>query len=167
MADPQPANENSLIESLSKLFAVALGLQYLLGFLVVATYLTGYGVTSVATLHPQYLIAGIWALGPLVLLGSLVFALRLDEQAAPEVKGEFNWHRFAVSSRGQLLAPPTLHTKRKSTTARAALYCFNGRFPRRITPSLPHGRSMTRTFPHFLAMCLATISRFVRVRIRV
>jgi MFS family permease len=99
MADPQPANEVSLIESLAKLFAAALGLLYLLGFLVVATYLTGYGVSSVAVLHLQYLIAGIWALGPPLLLGSLVFAvLRLDERAAPEVKGEFNWRRFAVSS---------------------------------------------------------------------
>ena len=68
---------------------------------------------------------------------------------------------------GRLRALPTLRTGCKSMMARAALYCFSGRFPPRTTPSLPHGRSMTRTFPRSWAMCLPTISRFVRVRTRV
>jgi hypothetical protein len=99
MTDPQLASEFSVFESLSKLFAAALGLLYLLGFLVVASYLSRFGVSSFAVLHLQYLIAGIWALGPPVLLACFhVVERRFGERAAPELKGRFNWRRFVVSS---------------------------------------------------------------------
>lgn len=99
MSPPQLANELSFFESLSKLFAAALGFLYLLGFLVVASHLSRYGVSSFAVLQLQYLIAGIWALGPPLLLASLMYAeRRFSERAAPEVTGEFNWRRFAISS---------------------------------------------------------------------
>ena len=98
MTDPDPASGLSRLESLSKLFAIALGVLYLLGFLVVASYLSRYGVASFAVLQLQYLIAGIWALGPPVLLGSLVFIeRRFSERAAPEIGGRFNWRRFIIS----------------------------------------------------------------------
>lgn len=92
-------NELSLIESLSKVFAVALGILYLVGFLVVASYLSRYGVSSFSVLHLQYLIAGFWVLGPPVILASITYASRrFDERAAPAVEGKFNWRRFAISS---------------------------------------------------------------------
>ena len=40
MTETTLTNEISVIESLSKVFAVALGILYLLGFLVVASYLS-------------------------------------------------------------------------------------------------------------------------------
>src|SRR5258706_3129575 len=99
MADPRLASELSLFELLSKPVAAALGLFYLLGFLVVASYLSRYGVSSFAALQLQYLIAGIWALGPPVLFASLVHAERLfGERAAPDLKGRFNWRRVIISS---------------------------------------------------------------------
>jgi len=86
MGNSQQANELSLFEPLSKLFAAALGLLYLLGFLVVASYLSRYGVSSFAVLHLQYLIAGIWVLGPPVLMASLqTVERRFSERAAPEL----------------------------------------------------------------------------------
>jgi hypothetical protein len=71
MAGSQLTEDLEFIESLSKAFAVGLGLLYLLGFLVVASYLSRYGVASFDVLQLQYLIAGIWAIGPPVLLGSI------------------------------------------------------------------------------------------------
>jgi hypothetical protein len=106
MADPQLAHELSLFEALSRPFAASLGLLYLLGFLVVASYLSRYGVSSFAVLQLQYLIAGIWALGPPVLYASLVHTeRRFAERAAPEVSGKFNWRRFTISA---LWAPSSL-----------------------------------------------------------
>jgi hypothetical protein len=103
MSDPQLANEVSLIESLSKLFAIALGFLYLLGFLVVAAYLSRYGVSSFTVLHLQYLIAGIWVIAPFVVFAFLVNAsLRFGEGASLQVKGEVIWRRVVISS---LLSP--------------------------------------------------------------
>jgi hypothetical protein len=58
-------SEINLVESLSKVFAVALGVLYLLGFLVVAAYLSQFGVSSFSVLQLQYLLAGIWLLAHL------------------------------------------------------------------------------------------------------
>jgi hypothetical protein len=99
MANNQLPTELSLIEPLSRVFAIALGLLYLVGFMVVASYLSRYGVSSFAVLQLQYLIAGIWVLGPPVLMASLhMVERRFSERAAPEPKEKFNWRRFAVSS---------------------------------------------------------------------
>jgi hypothetical protein len=92
------ADELSLVESLSKLFAASLGSLYLIGFLVVACHLSRYGVSSFAVLQLQYLIAGIWTLGPIVLHASIgEVEHRFSERATPEVKGKFNWRRFVFS----------------------------------------------------------------------
>jgi hypothetical protein len=99
MTDPKLTDELSVIESLSKLLAVSLGVLYLLGFLVVASYLSRYGVSSFSVLQLQYLVAGIWVLGPPTILTALSLTTRMfEERAAPEVPGKFNWRRFAISS---------------------------------------------------------------------
>lgn len=99
MTDHQLADEFSPIESLSKMFAVSLGILYLVGFLVVASHLSRYGVSSYSVLQLQYLVAGVWVLGPPVVHATLIHtSRRFDERAAPEVVGRFNWRRFAVSS---------------------------------------------------------------------
>jgi hypothetical protein len=98
MSDRQLANDLGLIEHLSKAFAVALGLLYLLGFLVVALHLAKYGVSSFSVLQLQYLIAGIWLLGPLAFQGCItLISRRFEERAAPEVLGKFNWRRTLIS----------------------------------------------------------------------
>jgi hypothetical protein len=99
MPDAPLASEIGLVESLSKVFAVALGVLYLLGFLVVAAYLSQFGVSSFSVLHLQYLLAGIWLLGPSVLHTMLVRASRrFEKRADPEGAGKFNFRRFIVSS---------------------------------------------------------------------
>jgi len=99
MAGPTLSNEISSFESLSKLFAAALGFLYLFGFIIVASDLSRYGVSSFSVLQLQYLIAGIWALGPPVLYASLLFVEhRFSERAAPEIEGKFNWWRLGISS---------------------------------------------------------------------
>jgi hypothetical protein len=101
MTDPHLTNDLGVMESFSKLFAVGLGVLYLLGFLVVASYLSRYGVSSFSVLHLQYLIAGFWVLGPMVVLESLNHASnRFEQRAAPDAnaKGIFNWRRFAIST---------------------------------------------------------------------
>ncbi len=99
MAGSQLSEDISLLESWSKFFAFAVGVLYLSGFLVVASYLSRYGVSSFDVLHLQYLIAGIWALGPPVAVGTLQqIRYRFEERAAPEVTGKFNWRRFCIAT---------------------------------------------------------------------
>jgi hypothetical protein len=98
MSNSQLADELSLIESLSKLFAVSLGVLYLLGFLVVASNLSRYGVSSFSVLQLQYLIAGAWVLGPPILHASIMEAKdRFEKRAVPETPGKYNWRRLVFS----------------------------------------------------------------------
>lgn len=98
ITNPQTASEVSLLESLSKLLALTLGLLYVTGFLVVAFYLSRYGASSVSVLQLQYLVAGTWVLGPPAAYGSLLHVeRRFERRAAPETKG-FNWRRFVMST---------------------------------------------------------------------
>ncbi len=91
----------SSMADLTRPFAAALGLLYLVGFLVVASHLSRYGVSSFSVLQLQYLIAGVWALGPPTLYGSLLHVQqRFDDRATPEVGDKLNWRRFAISSLG-------------------------------------------------------------------
>jgi hypothetical protein len=99
MPDAPLTSEINFVESVSKVFAVALGILYLLGFLVVAAYLSQFGVSSFSVLQLQYLLAGIWLLGPPVLHSTIVHAQRrFDERVVPEVPGKLNWRRFIFSS---------------------------------------------------------------------
>lgn len=92
------ASDLDAVEHLSKGFALALGILYLLGFLVVALYLSRYGISTFSVLNLQYLIAGIWLLGPLVFQACLTLTgRRFDERAAPEIYGKFNWRRLLIS----------------------------------------------------------------------
>ena len=95
----QLVDELASVESLSKLFAVSLGVLYLVGFLSVTCHLSRYGVSSFSILQLQYLIAGVWVLGPPVIGAALMLiSRRFDERAAPEVVGRFNWRRVVMSS---------------------------------------------------------------------
>jgi len=99
MTSHDSARETSLLEWLPKVFATALGCLYLVGFVVVASFLSRYGVSSFAVLHLQYLTAGIWAVGPPAILASLIsIERRFSERAAPELERRFSWRRFAISS---------------------------------------------------------------------
>jgi hypothetical protein len=53
----------NLIDSWSKRIAVAVGLLYLIGFVVVTGHLSRYGVSGFSVLQLQYLVAGIWVAG--------------------------------------------------------------------------------------------------------
>jgi hypothetical protein len=99
MTDAQTASDVHFVASLSKFFASVLGLLYLFGFLVVASYLSRYGVSSFSVLQLQYLVAGIWLLAPpAVYLAVTVTGRRFEKRVAPEIVGGFNWRRFAVST---------------------------------------------------------------------
>jgi len=93
------AKEIGLIESLSKLLAATLAILYILGFLVVATFLSKFGVSSFSVLQLQYLLAGIWVLGPFVLYSAVVYLGRNFEVAsAPSIDGKTNWPRFLLTA---------------------------------------------------------------------
>jgi hypothetical protein len=99
MTDPDTNNSHlTILDSLSKYVAAAVGVLYLLGFLVVSAHLSRYGISSFSVLQLQYLIAGVWVLGPPVALVSIVHsALKFEERATPDTPGKFNWRRFLFS----------------------------------------------------------------------
>lgn len=66
------AGSGPKLEDVSKFLALGLVVLYLLGFLVVAYNLSQYGVSSMAVLKLQYLLAGIWLLLPLAVLSLLI-----------------------------------------------------------------------------------------------
>jgi hypothetical protein len=100
MSDPRKqGNELALVDSFSKIVAVSGGLLYIIGFLVVAGHLSRYGVSGSSVLQLQYLIAGVWAIGPPVALAWLVLTrYKFEERATPDIPGRFNWRRFLISS---------------------------------------------------------------------
>jgi hypothetical protein len=67
---------------------------------VVASNLSRYGVSSFSVLQLQYLIAGVWVLGPPILHASIMEAkARFENRAVPETSLKFNYlRRFAFSS---------------------------------------------------------------------
>jgi len=99
MADPDTLKSDlNILDSLSKCVAVAVGVLYLLGFLVVSAHLSSYGVSSFSVLQLQYLIAGGWALGPPLALFSIIDSgHKFEERATPDTPGKFNWRRFLFS----------------------------------------------------------------------
>jgi hypothetical protein len=95
MADPDTQKSDlTILDSLSKCVAVAVGVLYLLGFLVVSAHLSRYGVSSFSVLQLQYLIAGGWVLGPPIVFISFYTGAMFQERAAPIISGKFNWRRF-------------------------------------------------------------------------
>jgi hypothetical protein len=103
MPDSGLSEDIRILESLSKVYALALALLYFSGFLVVTFNLSRHGVSSFDALHLQYLIAGVWALGPPVLLALLYqVRLRFETRAAPETAGRLEVpfrHRHIVCRR--------------------------------------------------------------------
>jgi hypothetical protein len=98
MTDPQVTKDLTQIESFSKIFAAALVVLYLLGFIVVARYLSRYGVSSFSVLQLQYLVAGVWVVGPPVVLSLLLqVSQRFDQRAAPLIPG-IGWRRVVITS---------------------------------------------------------------------
>lgn len=87
-----------VLESLSKILALAVGLLYLSGFLVVAFHLSDYGVSSLEILQLQYLIAGAWAIVPPFLVASH-FAIqdRFDTKSFVELSHS-RFRRFVIST---------------------------------------------------------------------
>jgi hypothetical protein len=69
-----PQSGLSMVD-LARIGVAIVGLLYALGFLVVTYHLSQFGVAAVAWLRPQYLLAGIWCLLPVLLFaGGLAFA---------------------------------------------------------------------------------------------
>jgi MFS family permease len=100
MNDPDTRKRGiTLVDSFSRFLATAVGLLYLVGFLVVAGHLSRYGASSFSVLQLQYLVAGVWALGPPAAVASVVLiARRFEDRVAPETPREFNWRRFVIAS---------------------------------------------------------------------
>jgi len=87
------------LEPIAKAIGLAAALLYLCGFAIVTGHLARYGVSGFSVIQLQYLIAGSWALLPLV-AGILVQEARVkfDNRTSPEVIGKFNWRRFWIST---------------------------------------------------------------------
>src|SRR5260370_10018483 len=66
MDDHHPSESHT--HSLAQTSAVFLGALYLFGFFVVSLYLANFGIHTVSLLRVQYLAAGFFSLGPLVLI---------------------------------------------------------------------------------------------------
>lgn len=98
--DTRLTDDLGILESLSKFLALALAVLYLVGFLVVASYLLRYGVSSFSVLQLQYLIAGAWVIGPPTLYTWIRDTTsRFELRAAPDPKGTgiFSWPRFVLA----------------------------------------------------------------------
>jgi hypothetical protein len=99
MADPDTLKRGlTIVDSFSKFTAAAVGVLYLTGFLAVSAHLSRYGVSGFSILQLQYLVAGMWVLGPPFALVSVVYSARdFEERAAPDTTGKFNWRRLLIS----------------------------------------------------------------------
>lgn len=99
MFAPDEQNEIlSALERVSKLVGFSAAFIYLAGFVVVSRYLSRYGVYSLSIFQLQYLVAGTWAVAPLV---GITLTLRSSQQfggTAWEKWGRFTWRRLAVIS---------------------------------------------------------------------
>jgi hypothetical protein len=88
----------SMVDLLSKCAALAVGVIYLVGFLVVSAQLSRYGVSSFSVLRLQYLIAGGWVLAPPIIFISFYGGESFKERAAPAHSEKADWPRFLFVS---------------------------------------------------------------------
>jgi hypothetical protein len=89
----------SLFEWLSKHVGVPLGLVYIVGFLVVTSHLSRYGVSSLSLFHLQYLVAGAWVIAPIVVLRCMQLAAQLFTNRALSERrddGRVTWRRRLI-----------------------------------------------------------------------
>src|SRR5262245_10856947 len=76
------------LEQWTKATVGAVGILYVLGFLVHTLYLGSYGITVVNLLRTQYILAGAWLMMPPVLLCALgVFVFSVVEDRRDPKKG--------------------------------------------------------------------------------
>jgi hypothetical protein len=80
MADEEEGAQSKL--ELATVWLVIGGTLYAIGFLVVTFHLARYGVTTVIWLRPQYLVAGIWCVIPLLIF-SAGLAMGVSSYAEP------------------------------------------------------------------------------------
>jgi cytidine deaminase len=76
---------------------------YLIGFVVVNTHLSRFGYYSVSLLSAQYLVAGVWALAPVVLGWFLVF-YTLKDEVLPNNSTAITWVLLPLGVAVSLLA---------------------------------------------------------------
>jgi hypothetical protein len=92
-------NELNYLDPIAKAIGLIAGILYLCGFAIVAGHLSRHGVSSFSVIQLQYLIAGSWALLPLV---AVMFILhvqyKFEAKTSAEVAGKFNWRRFVISA---------------------------------------------------------------------
>lgn len=93
----------SVVKSLPSIVAIAVGILYLFGVITTAAHLSRFGITTIALLRAQYLVAGLWATAPLVVgvlaaaWGGAGFLLSLDESLMPNtVLGRIGKYSMAV-----------------------------------------------------------------------
>jgi len=84
--------KESYANQLVKFAGVAVGVIYAIGFLVVARHLSRYGVSSLAVLQLQYLVAGIWTVSPPITFALVQRAAEAFKDHAWRSK-PFRWHR--------------------------------------------------------------------------
>ena len=83
----------SLTDWVPKLFGVTVASVYLVGFLVVVRYLSGYGVSSLEVFQLQYLVAGAWVVVPIAALALMKIA-----------SGQFESHAFSQGWEGKAMS---------------------------------------------------------------
>jgi RepB DNA-primase from phage plasmid len=67
--------------------------------IMLASHLSRYGVSSFSVLQLQYLIAGIWVLGPPVVCFLISYtSAQFEVEARPDISVKFKWGRFAIPS---------------------------------------------------------------------
>jgi hypothetical protein len=75
---PPPAHDakstplREQLEQWSKIAVAAVAIVYVCGFLVHTLYLGAYGLAAMNLLRAQYILAGVWLLSPLVLIGGCI-----------------------------------------------------------------------------------------------
>lgn len=78
-----------------KSVGIGLGIVYSVGFLVISFYLSRYGVFTFSLFQTQYLVAGIWTVGPPILFALVQRSAESFKDKAYAIGG-FSWRRFTL-----------------------------------------------------------------------
>jgi hypothetical protein len=89
--------DRSYLDWMVKSLGACLGFIYSVGFLVVARHFARYGVSTFSLFQTQYLVAGIWTIGPPI---AFVLVQRTGERFKDKAYSfsTFSWRRFIVVS---------------------------------------------------------------------
>ena len=87
-------SEQSYTDWMLKSVGVFLAFVYSVGFLVVGRHLSRYGVSALSLLQSQYLVAGLWAIGPpiLIAIGYRTGFTFTGKALTPP----YSWRRFSI-----------------------------------------------------------------------